>query len=133
MKAIVVIWLLMLGAPWAQKERTPASAPIDVEYNDPPEHMKTGDEATTTIVFRATSDIDRLEVAIVPDDGLQLLSTRTEAVFTDVKEDDGPELEVKVKLTDPKGSSLNVSYVTVSGSRRGVGAIVIDYGEIVSR
>ena len=91
--------------------------------------MKTGDQATTTLVFRALADTSRLEVSLDPDDGLELVSTATEAVFTNIPEGETRQLQVKVKLTDPKGSTLNVSIVTVAGSSTGVRWTVIDYGE----
>lgn len=126
---IAALCVLMPAAPLAQTLHKPQSASVDIDYDDPPANMKTGDEVTTTIVFLALADTERLEVEVDADDGLQILSTPTETVFTDVKQDETRQLQVKVKLTDPKGSSLNVSIVTVAGTRRGFGSMVIDYGE----
>ncbi len=109
--AVVAIWMLMLCPAQAQ-QRKPETAPVRVSFNDPPADMKTGDETTTTLTFQILEDVDTLRVFIVPDDGLQILSPTTEAVFTNVKTTDHPSIEVKVKLTDPKGSTLNVSFAT---------------------
>ncbi len=125
----VVLCVLMLAAPLAQTRNKPSSASVDIDYDDPPATMKTGDEVTTTIVFTALGDTERLEVNLDADDGLQILSTPTEAVFLDLKEDETRQLQVKVKLTDPKGSSLNVTIATVANTRKGIGSTVIDYGE----
>jgi len=126
---VVVMCVLMLASPLAQTRHKPTSASVSIDYDDPPENMKTGDEVTTTIVFTALDDTERLDVNLDADDGLQILSTPTETVFLDLKEDETRQLQVKVKLTDPKGSSLNVSIITVAGTRKGLGSIVIDYGE----
>jgi hypothetical protein len=127
--AIAALCLLMLAVPLAQTRLKPQSASVTIDYDDPPANMKTGDEVTTTIVFLALADTERLEVEVDADDGLQILSTPTEAVFTDIKKDETRQLQVKVKLTDPKGSSLNVSIGTVASTRQGFGSMVIDYGE----
>jgi hypothetical protein len=126
--SIAALWVLMLALPLAQTQHKPESASVTIDYDDPPANMKTGDEVTTTIVFLALADTERLEVEIDADDGLQILSTPTETVFTDVKKDETRQLQVKVKLTDAKGSSLNVSIGTVANTRRGFGSMVIDYG-----
>jgi hypothetical protein len=129
----VVLSLPMLAVPAAQTSRKPISGSVAVSFDDPPANMKTGDEATTTLVFRALADTQRLEVFLDPDDGLQMVSTATEAVFTNLKAQETRQLVVKVKLTAPKGSSLNVSFATVSGTaddtQEGFGSTVIDYGD----
>jgi hypothetical protein len=131
--SIVALWLPMVAVPMAQTSRKPISASVSVSFDDPPPNMKTGDEATTTLVFRALADTQRLEVFLDPDDGLEMVSTATEAVFTNLKAQETRQLAVKVKLTAPKGSSLNVSFSTVSGSaddtQEGFGSTVIDYGD----
>jgi len=127
--AIAACCVLMLAAPLAQTLHKPQSASVTIDYDDPPANMKTGDEVTTTIVFLALADTERLEVEVDADDGLEILSTPTETVFTDMKKDETRQLQVKVKLTDPKGSSLNVSIETVASTRQGFGSMVIDYGE----
>jgi hypothetical protein len=125
----VVLCVLMVAVSFAQTRFKPTSASVSIDYDDPPATMKTGDEVTTTIVFTALSDTERLEVNLDADDGLQILSTPTEAVFLDLKEDETRQLQVKVKLTDPKGSSLNVTIATVASTRKGFGSMVIDYGQ----
>ena len=123
-----LLWMLMLTVPLAPQGK-PQTAPVSVSYTDPPADMKTGDETTTTLTFRILDDVDELRVFLVPDDGLEILSpTTTPAVFTNVTTADTPTLEVRVKLTDPKGSTLNVSFATRSGDDAGVGAVGIDYG-----
>jgi hypothetical protein len=125
----VVLCVLTAAVPFAQTRSKPTSASVSIDYDDPPATMKTGDEVTTTIVFTALGDTERLEVNLDADDGLQILSTPTETVFLDLKEDETRQLQVKVKLTDPKGSSLNVTIATVASTRKGFGSMVIDYGQ----
>ena len=86
--AIAACCVLMPAAPLAQTLHKPQSASVTIDYDDPPANMKTGDEVTTTIVFLALADTERLEVEVDADDGLQILSTPTETVFTDVKKDE---------------------------------------------
>jgi len=118
-----------LAAAPLDQTRKPQTASVRVDFDDPPATIKTGDEVTTTLTFIALADTQRLEVDLDPDDGLELVSTPAEAVFTDMKTGDTRQLQVKVKLTAPKGSSLNVSFGTVSGTQEGFGSTVIEYGE----
>jgi len=127
MSCSALLWILMLTVPLAPQGK-PQTAPVSVTYTDPPADMKTGDETTTTLTFKVREDVDELRVFLVADDGLEILSATTQAVFTNVTTTDTPSLEVRVKLTDPKGSTLNVSFATLAGDDEGVGAIGIDYG-----
>jgi hypothetical protein len=130
MFVVVMLCLSIAGAaPADQRTRKPGFSPVVVDYNDPPEDMKTGDETTTTITFLATEDVDRLQVSLTPDDGLEIVTPPTVTVFTNIKEGETREIQVKVKLTDAKGASLNVSYATIADSQDGGGAKVIRYGD----
>ncbi|MEO8677870.1 MAG: hypothetical protein ABI665_02410 [Vicinamibacterales bacterium] len=125
-----LLWLLIVVMPAVQAANKPQLVSVRVTFEDPPADMKTGDEATTTLVFRALVDTDRLDIFLVPDDGLELVATATAAVFTNIKAGETRQLQVKVKLTDPKGSSLNVSFGTVYNMEdEGYGSTVVDYGD----
>jgi hypothetical protein len=114
----------------ALQTRAPETSPVVVDFDDPPATMKTGDEVTTTIIFRLLADVDKLEIFLDPDDGLELVApTPSEFEFSAVKKRETRQIQVKVKLTDPKGSSLNVSWATTAQSGEGFGSTVIDYGE----
>ncbi len=125
----LIVTLALLAAPavcLAQKK--PDYAPVSVEFNDPPVDMKAGDLTETTLVFRALDDLQRLEVTVAPFSGIEIVSDKKEVVFTDLKENDGPELKVTVRLIDPSGS-LAVTYAIVTADGRSAGATTIEYGK----
>jgi hypothetical protein len=123
----VAIFLPGAGLPAAAQR---GKAPVSVEFNRPPDDMKTGDEAVTTIKFRALADLDRLEVNIEPFRGVAVLSEPTHAAYAGTKKGDAPELAVRVRLTGAKFGSLSVTYVTESGGERSAGAMAIAYGRL---
>jgi len=125
---IVTLWTATAVAAVAQRKEESAS--VRIEFNRPPQGMKTGDETTTTIVLRAIVDTDRVDVYLGPDDGLEIVSAPPQTSITGLESGDTREVVVKVKLTAPKGSSLNVSVATQSGGHDGARAVAIDYGEI---
>ena len=123
MGAAVTVIALLGCADTAAAQR---SAPIRVEFTVPPD-LKAGDEVTTLLRFRAQEDVDRLRVEVLPFLGLQVLSEPRELTFSDVKKGTAPELEVRVRLTDPKVGSLGVTFQTQAGSRKRAGAITVEY------
>lgn len=121
----VVIALLGSIAIVAAK---PSSAPVTVEFTVPP-GVKTGDEVTTVLRFRALQDLQQLDVTVAPFMGLELLSEVRRATFVNVSQGTAPELEVRIRLTDPKSGSLAVMLRTRSASGAGSEAITIRFGE----
>ena len=105
---------------------SPSSA-IRVEFEQPGPVM-TGEEATTVITFRAMADFERIDVSVRPYKGLEVISAPTSATFLNVKENDGPQLTVTVRLTDPKQGTLAVFFKAQRGTRRDGGSVGITYG-----
>ena len=101
--------------------------PVRLEYSVPA-NVRTGDEVTTVITFRALENLDRLEVSVAPFKGLELISETREATFTNVKRGEGRQLTVTIRLTDPKFGSLAVLYHMVQGTMKISGARTIVYG-----
>lgn len=123
--AMIAGFLVCMGLTTGAK---PSTAPVTVEFTVPAD-VKTGDEVTTVLRFRALEDLQQLDVVIAPFKGLELLSTVTQVTFRDVRKGTAPEVEVRIRLTDPKSGSLAVTFVTRSASGEGSGAITIEYGE----
>jgi hypothetical protein len=118
--ALVVTTPSMMGKP--------PGAPVEVEYSRPPAGLKAGDEVTTTIAFRASADLRRLDVSIAPFMGVEIVSGPRRATFVDVKRGDAPEIRVRVRLTSSKIASLGVRFTTLSDGKQGSDAMTIEYG-----
>ena len=105
----------------------PPSAPVRVEVEVPP-NLHPGDEVTSVLTFRALADLDRLDVSVAPDGGLDVLSKPTEATFDGVRKGEGRQFTVTIRLTDPKFGSLAVFFKTLRGTTKAAGAITVTYG-----
>jgi hypothetical protein len=125
--AALSIVIGVLAVPIALRG-APSSAPISVEYSAPPP-MKTGDETNTVLGFHALADLQRLEVTVYSAGGVAVVSQPTQAVFTDVKKGDAPQLTVRVRLTGAKWGALAVLYKTVTPTQTASNVITIDYGD----
>ena len=62
------MWLvtLMLLAVTSLVGAQRRSTPVKVEFEPPPTAMQQGETTTTRLVFRALTDVDRLQVSITP-------------------------------------------------------------------
>lgn len=127
MKPLIVLAVALVVVGGSPARATPPRGPIAIEHSDIPAGLKVGDEATTTIRFRALSDLDRVEVSIYPFRGVRVLSAPTTALFTDLHSGDIQELPVRVRLTDASIASLAVTYRAISGGRRRTGAVTIEF------
>jgi hypothetical protein len=105
----------------------PEMAPVGVEYSVPAS-VKTGDEVTTVITFRALADIDRLDINIAANSGLELLSEQKDATFTAMKKGEGRQVSVTIRLTDDHFGLLALTYRTRQGTTNAAGAKSILYG-----
>jgi hypothetical protein len=124
---LVALIALVVGVGLAVAK--PSSAPVTVEFTVPPD-VKTGDEVTTVLRFRALQDLQQLEVSVAPFMGLELLSDTRDATFRDVRKGTAPEVVVRIRLTDPKSGSLAVTFKTRSASGQAAGAITVEYGDV---
>jgi hypothetical protein len=124
--AILVVLVVTLAAGAAGAK--PSNTPIDVEFTVP-EGIKTGDEVTTVLRFRALKDVDQLDVSISTFKGVELLSDRKAASFTNVRKGTAPELEVRIRLTDPKSGWVGVVFETRIGQRTAGDAVTVEYGD----
>jgi len=93
-----------------------------------PAGMKTGDEVTTTITVRALANLDRVDVTIAPDEGIELLSETKQVVFTGMREGEGRGIEVTVRLTGKQFGSLSFLYTIQQGSTKQSGATTVVFG-----
>jgi hypothetical protein len=116
-KAALLIVLILLVGSGSTLSAIPPSAPVSVEYAAPAP-MKTGDEATTVLTFRALADLDRLDVSVVAYQGLEIVSEPKAAIFQGVKKGEGRQLTVTVRLTDPKVGALAIFFTTQRGKKR---------------
>ena len=112
-----MLTVAVMGASLVAK---PPSAPVRVEYSRPP--VAQGEQATTVLTFRALADLDRLDVSVAVDEGIEILSEPTEATFTNVKKGEGRELSVTFRLTAPKEGILSVFFKSERGTRKEAGA-----------
>ena len=124
--AIASVMVLLFGSAGIAK---PSRVPVTVEFAPPPADMKTGDTVSTTLGFRASADLQRLEVSVSPFQGVQVLSQPTDAVFLNVSKGQAPQLTVQVRLTGPKYGSLAVTYKTIAAAGNASGAMTIVYGD----
>ena len=104
------------------------TGPITVEVSPSTVDMKTGDEVTSTLAFRALEDVDRLEVKLSAMEGVEILSTETTAVFDAIKLGEAAELKVKVRLTAPKYGELAILYEAFVGDDSRGGVTGVTYG-----
>ena len=118
-----VATVVLMGTSLAAK---PPSAPVKVEYSRPP--VSTGEEATAVLTFRALADLDRLEVSVAVDEGIEIMSEPTRATFTNVRKGEGRNLSVTIRLTAPKEGVLAVFFKTERGDRKEAGAMAISFG-----
>ena len=102
------------------------TAPVEVGYTLP-STIQTGDEITTVIRLTAESDLIQIYVSVSPGEGLEILSTPTEARYLNVKQGETREFEVKVRLTDPKEGFLNVFAVTTTRFQQRSKGVAIPY------
>jgi hypothetical protein len=128
LRTVFVLLSLLLMPLTGSAQKKPDYAPVSVEFNEPPPDMKSGDQVETTLAFRALDDLQRLEVSVAPFSGVEIVSEKKEAVFTDVKEGDAPQLKVTVRLLQPSGS-LAVTYTIVTADGKSAGATTIEYGQ----
>ena len=105
----------------------PEMTPIRLECSVPP-GVKTGDQVTTVITFRALAAVDRLAVTVAPFQGVEVLSDPTQAVFTAMKNGEGRQLSVTIRMTGEKYGSLAVTYQVLQGQQTSSGAQTIVYG-----
>jgi hypothetical protein len=105
---------------------TPPQPPVAVEYETPPP-MKTGDEATTVITFRALADLDRLEVSAAALSGLAIVSDPKQASFQSVKKGDRRQLTVTIRLTGAEKGVLAAYFTIQRGAKRDSGAAGITF------
>ena len=75
-----------------------------------PPALKTGEEWSGTLTFRATVDLDRLEVLVSAYEGLVVVSQPTAAAFEKVGKGEGRELAVTIRMTGPKNGSLAIFF-----------------------
>ena len=104
----------------------PPTAPVRLEFQLP-DNVKRGDEVTTVLTFRALADIDRLDVSVAPFKGLDLLSEPKETTFTAVRNGEGRQLTVRIRVTEEFGY-LSVSYQTRQGDTSGSDSTIVVYG-----
>ena len=127
-RSLIVMLVVASPAATAVAQNKPDYAPVVVEFNDPPADMKIGDQTETTLAFRALDDLQKVEVEVEPFSGIEIVSEKKAAVFTDLKEDDAPELKVTIRLLEKSGS-LAVTYTVVSADGKSAGAITVEYGK----
>jgi hypothetical protein len=118
-----VVTMALMGTGLAAK---PPSAPVKVEYTRP--SVAQGEQATAVLTFRALADLDRLDVSIAVDEGIEILSEPTEATFTNVKKGEGRDLTVTIRLTAPKEGFLSIFFKTERGTRKEAGATAAVFG-----
>jgi hypothetical protein len=127
-KSIVVALALVAVAGATPIQSKPSNVPVSLEYSVP-EGLRTGDEVTTAIGFRALADIDRLDVQVNPFRGVEIVSGQRQATFANVRKGSAPQVEVRVRLTDPKVGSIGVTYKTTVAGKSAADAINIAYGD----
>ena len=123
---LIIVAMAALGVNVAHAK--PDYSPIRVEFTVP-EGLRTGDEVTTTLRFRALVDVAQLDVHVGPARGIELLSAARDMTVRDIRRDSAAEMQVRVRLTDPKCGSLGVSFKTQSRQGPSAGAVSIAYGD----
>ena len=121
--AVGVIALLVWQAAVAAK---PDAAPVRVEFERTPA-VRVGDQATTVLTFRALADIERLDVMLAPFKGVEIVSQPTQATFTAMKENEGRQLSVTVRMTGDRYGYLSVTYRVKQGDSLSAGATTVIY------
>jgi hypothetical protein len=94
-----------------------------------PAGIKTGDEVEVVIRLRALDNLQRLDVTVFGDRGVEVLSDVRELSVRDVARGAITELPVRVRMTAPKWGSLAVTYRTHSTAGPASGSRAFIFGD----
>ena len=122
---VVLVCLAATATVMAKPDRTP----VTLEFVPPRADMKRGDVVETVIGFRALTDLQRLEISVYVDYGVEIVSAPAVLTFTDVKAGDAPQVKVIVRLTADEFGSLAVSYRTQTAKETAAAVKTIVYGK----
>lgn len=111
--ALVAVLVLAESELSARQLRT---APVQITHA-PSMEINQGDEATSTIMFQADRDLDRLDVSINETDGVEVRSERRDAVYENLKAGETRAFTVMVRLIAPERSYLAVHATTTVDGR----------------
>jgi hypothetical protein len=108
-------WALGATNAIAQK----LTAPVDAIMTPPLTRAVEGEDASGTIKVTAEANLDRLELTIQPQTGVEIRSTSRVATFTNTESGQTREIPIVVRLIDSTyGRLIVIATTTVRGERR---------------
>jgi hypothetical protein len=126
--AVLAIILCAIGtSTLARAAQKPRWIPVKLEYSVPA-GLKPGDEVTTVFMLEASAFVPRLNVELVPLNGLVWIEGEKSVTFENVGEGQKREVRVRVKLSANRGEMALTMQAVYDTSRFG-DTVVVEYGE----